>query len=261
MSLFAIAFIAVPFWKGSAIVATNNINIELFKTNEARLNKQYQTKVLSEKDYKEALTELQLTLLDDTNGSQSTLNTNKTDTGLIIVSVMLVFIMSPILYFSLGDQQWADIDNTRVAQQHESIMVLVERLALKLEQQPNDIEGWALLSSSYINFKQYDKAANAYAHLHQLVGDDPELLVDYADVLVMVGMPDSLTLAEKLLDTALEQTPNNRDGLWVMGNVKFKQHDYEQSLKYLTKAQQQFVAKNEPHSELLKQIDRVKNKQ
>ncbi|NOQ81101.1 MAG: c-type cytochrome biogenesis protein CcmI [Methylophaga sp.] len=258
MSLFAIAIIAVPFWKTSTTVTTNNINIELFKTNEARLNQQYQAGGLNEEDYKQALTELQLALLDDANGSARSVNTNKTDTGLIIVSMMFVLIMSPLLYFSLGNQQWAEIDSA--AQQHKSFPMLVERLALKLEQQPDDIEGWALLSRSYINFKQYDKAANAYAHLHQLVGDEPTLLVEYADVLVMVGMPDALALAEMLLDKALEQTPNNRNGLWVMGNVKFKQYDYEQSLEYLTKAQQQFIAENEPHSELIKQIVRVKNK-
>lgn len=261
MSLFAIAIIAIPFWKTSTKVVANNINIELFKTNEAHLNQQYQTGRLSEKEYKKAVTELQLTLLDDTNGSYSSVNTNKTDTGLIIVSMMLVLIVSPLLYSSLGNQQWAEIDNTRAAQQHQSISMLVDRLALKLEQQPDDIEGWALLSRSYINFKQYDKAANAYAHLHQLVGDDPTLLVNYADVLVMVGTPEALALAEKLLDEALEQIPNDRNGLWVMGNVKFKQHDYEQSLEYLTKAKQQFIAENEPHSGLIKQIDRVKNKQ
>lgn len=46
-----------------------------------------------------------------------------------------------------------------------------------------------------------------------------------------------------------------------MDNVKFKQHDYEQSLEYLTKAKQQFIAENEPHSLLNEQIVRVKNKQ
>ena len=147
------------------------------------------------------------------------------------------------------------------AEQHQSISMLVDQLALKLKQQPEDIEGWALLSRSYINFKQYDKAANAYAYLHRLVGDEPSLLVEYADVLVLEGSSESLALAETLLNTVLEQTPNNRDGLWLMGNVKFKQYDYERSLEYLTKAKQQFILEDEPHDGLIKQIDWIMNNQ
>jgi len=261
MSLATIAIIAVPFWKTSTKVATNNINIELFKMNEASLNQQYQTGGLNDKEYKQALTELQLTLLDDANKVQNSVDTNKTGTGLIIVSIMFVLITSPLLYFSLGNQQWAEAANVRDEQQHQSLSMLVDKLAIKLEQEPDDIEGWALLARSYINFKQYDKAANVYGHLHQLVGDEPTLLVEYADILVMVGTPDALSKAESLLDDALEKVPNNRNGLWVMGNVKFKQQEYEQSLDYLTKAKQQFIVENESHSELIKQIERVRNKQ
>lgn len=145
-------------------------------------------------------------------------------------------------------------------EQNQSFAMLVKKLERRLEQQPDDVEGWMLLSRSYIKFEEYDKAANAYANLHQLVGDEPTLLVEYADVLTMVGTSGALILAEMLLNKALEQTPNNRDGLWIMGNVKYKQHHYDQALQYLNKAKQQFILDNEPHSNLLKQIDRVKNK-
>jgi cytochrome c-type biogenesis protein CcmH len=260
MVLFAIAIFVVPYWKTTTTIATNNINIELFKSNESYLNQRYQMGELSENDYKQALTELQLTLLDDANGSRSSESTKKTDIGLIIASMVFVLIMSPLIYFSLGNQQWLEYENTDT-EQLQSFLMLVNKLERKLEQKPDDIEGWLLLSRSYIKFKEYDKAANAYAHLYQLVGDEPTLLVDYADVLVMVGTTKALTLAEILLNKALAQTPNNRDGLWVMGNVKFKQHDYDQSLEFLTKAKQQFIADNEPHDGLIKQIARVKNKQ
>lgn len=258
MTALAIAIIAIPFWQSTSTVTTNNINIELFKSNEAQLKQQYQMGELSEPDYQQALTELQLTLLDDTNASDKSAKTNKMGTGLITASMVFVIIMSPLIYFSLGNQQWLEFDNAD-AEQHQSFLMLVNQLERKLEQQPDDIEGWALLSRSYIKFKEYDKAANAYAHLYELVGNEPALLVEYADVLVMVGTTGALTLAEMLLTKALEQIPNDRDGLWIMGNVKYKQHDYERSLDYLNKAKQQFLLENEPHDELIKQIERVTN--
>lgn len=262
MLLLAVAIIVIPYWKAKANinVATNSINIELFKSNEAQLKQQYQTGELSEQDYQQALTELQLTLLDDAKTSDSLVKTDNANTWAVISSITFVLIVSPMIYFYIGSQQWLEFGNSS-AEQNQSFAMLVEKLERRLEQQPDDVEGWLLLSRSYIKFKEYDKAANAYGHLHQLVGDEPALLVDYADVLTMVGTSGALILAEMLLNKALQQSPHDRDGLWIMGNVKYKQHNYDQALEYLNKAKQQFILDNDPHNELIKQIARVKNEQ
>jgi cytochrome c-type biogenesis protein CcmH len=55
------------------------------------------------------------------------------------------------------------------------INAMVERLAARLEQQPDDVAGWARLGRSYMVLNQPDKAREAYAHALKLKPDDPGL--------------------------------------------------------------------------------------
>jgi len=57
---------------------------------------------------------------------------------------------------------------------------MVGRLAARLEQQPDDVEGWARLGRSYMVLNQPAKARDAYARAVKLRPDDPELKAAYA---------------------------------------------------------------------------------
>lgn len=61
------------------------------------------------------------------------------------------------------------------------INAMVERLAARLDQQPDDVEGWARLGRSYMVLNQPDKAREAYARAVKLKPDDPELKQALAD--------------------------------------------------------------------------------
>lgn len=61
---------------------------------------------------------------------------------------------------------------------------LVVNLAARLEQNPDDAQGWRMLGWSYFNTKRYDKAAKAYARAVALKNDDPDLQSAYGETLV-----------------------------------------------------------------------------
>ena len=58
---------------------------------------------------------------------------------------------------------------------------MVERLAARLEQQPDDVDGWTRLGRSYMVLNQPAKARDAYAHAVKLRPDDPALKAAYAE--------------------------------------------------------------------------------
>lgn len=58
---------------------------------------------------------------------------------------------------------------------------MVERLAARLEQQPDDVEGWARLGRSYMVLNQPAKARDAYARAVKLRPGDPSLQAAYAE--------------------------------------------------------------------------------
>ena len=55
------------------------------------------------------------------------------------------------------------------------IEAMVERLAARLEQQPEDVEGWSRLGRSYMVLHRPDKAREAYVRALKLRPDDPLL--------------------------------------------------------------------------------------
>jgi cytochrome c-type biogenesis protein CcmH len=55
------------------------------------------------------------------------------------------------------------------------INAMVERLAVRLEQQPDDVDGWVRLGRSYMVLNQPDRARDAYARAMKLKPDDPEI--------------------------------------------------------------------------------------
>ena len=59
--------------------------------------------------------------------------------------------------------------------QRAMINAMVARLAARLEQQPNDVEGWTRLGRSYMVLNEPAKARQAYARAVKLKPDDPAL--------------------------------------------------------------------------------------
>jgi cytochrome c-type biogenesis protein CcmH len=60
-------------------------------------------------------------------------------------------------------------------ERHAMILTMVGNLAARLEQQPDDVEGWARLGRSYMVLNQPDKAREAYAHALKLKPEDAAL--------------------------------------------------------------------------------------
>ena len=55
------------------------------------------------------------------------------------------------------------------------ILAMVGKLAARLENEPDDVEGWTRLGRSYMVLNQPDKAREAYAHALKLKPDDATL--------------------------------------------------------------------------------------
>jgi cytochrome c-type biogenesis protein CcmH len=61
------------------------------------------------------------------------------------------------------------------------ILAMVGNLAARLEQQPDDVDGWARLGRSYMVLNEPQKARDAYAHAVKLKPDDAALQQAYAE--------------------------------------------------------------------------------
>jgi cytochrome c-type biogenesis protein CcmH len=61
---------------------------------------------------------------------------------------------------------------------------MVQRLATRLEEQPNDIDGWLRLGNAYKVLNRVSPSIDAYARAKDLSPQNPAVLVQYADALI-----------------------------------------------------------------------------
>ena len=114
----------------------------------------------------------------------------------------------------------------------EQMAALVERLAARMQQKPDDAEGWVLLGRSRITLGQYDRAAEAYAQAVKLVPDDASLLADYADALAMAQGQKLDGEPIALVKRALQIDPRHVKALALAGTAEFDRGNFAAAIAY-----------------------------
>ena len=114
----------------------------------------------------------------------------------------------------------------------QQIAAMVEALAQKLKQRPDDAGGWVLLARSYSALGRFAESAEAYEHAETLVRDDADLLADYADVLAMAQGKRLAGKPAALVERALAIDPGHRKALALAGTIALEAHDYTASLGF-----------------------------
>jgi cytochrome c-type biogenesis protein CcmH len=113
---------------------------------------------------------------------------------------------------------------------------LVDKLAARMHDAPNDGEGWALLARTYAQLKRYPEALEAFGYAARLLPNDPVLLADFATASAeqkgsWQGEPSKLAAA------ALAAGPNEPRALVAGGHAAFERHDYANALVLWQKAE------------------------
>lgn len=142
-----------------------------------------------------------------------------------VTASVLVPVIAIGMYVLVGNWRVA-IGNEQLAAQR-SVNEMVADLARRLNTTDSgDAEGWIMLGRSYVVMGRYADAVPAYAHAVSLLGDgNANLLVDYAEAMILAN-PDQLTQqAAPLLEKALRAAPDNPKALWYGGLLALKQQN------------------------------------
>jgi cytochrome c-type biogenesis protein CcmH len=126
----------------------------------------------------------------------------------------------------------------------------VASLARRLEQNPNDVQGWTMLGRSYTSMEKYKEASDAYAKATELKSDDADLWADYAFAMAMANGQHLQGRPQELIRKSLQLDPDNAKALELAGSAAFETKNYEQAVDYW----QRLLAKTPAGSELAKTI-------
>jgi cytochrome c-type biogenesis protein CcmH len=211
----------------------NAINIELYRTQVARLEEELNEGLLDPKAYEAARQEIDRNLLDDTADSETVARTRSGRIPAIITAIV-VPVVAISLYLGLGRADLADIQPQKTPDVHQ-IEAMMTKLINHLKEKPDDSEGWVMLGRSYTALNEYDKAEDAYKKAYKLIGDDPDFLADYAEIIAMNRNNELAGEPRKLLQTALKKNPNAIKALWLSGHAELQLGHDKQAVAYWKK--------------------------
>ena len=240
-------------------IPRHDLNVRIAQQRLAELQIELKNEQLSETDFNTNQTDLEDSLLTDIE-SEEKLQTLKKSGPLPVLIVGTLFpIVVIALYLTLGsenylssEKQIATIDiNSRSAE------ALLEELKLRLEQNPMDREGWAILANAMMSLGNYTQAVSAYETLYALTVDDAEVMVRYADALAMLEGGALNEQAITLLDRALKIDPGQPQALWMAGMAAEARGDLPGALEYWYRLKPTLQTDPQAQSKLQALITRV----
>ena len=113
---------------------------------------------------------------------------------------------------------------------------MVERLAKRLESQPDDAKGWKTLAHSYYALKRFPEAVKAYESLLKISAPDAGTLADYADALAMAQGRSLSGKPMELIREALKLDPAQWKALSMAATEAFARKDYSTAIAYWERA-------------------------
>jgi cytochrome c-type biogenesis protein CcmH len=149
----------------------------------------------------------------------------------------------------LAGSEGAGADSGSHSVTPEQIAAMVDRLAQRLKEQPNDPEGWTMLARSYVAMGRHADAVPAFEKAAALRPDDADLLSDYADALAMAQGRTLQGRPAELVQRALKADPRNPKALALAGTIDFERKDYAAAVKHW-----QALVEADPQGELAQQI-------
>ena len=225
--LVLVALFRPFFWKMTVHHASRQqLNAAIYKEEIAKLEKERAEGLIDGAAYEISHAEMRQRLFQDTSEDDGVAVLGSPKTTIIALTIFIP-VIAAAMYFWLGSaQQIADGGaKQQVAQQ--DVEKMVAGLAAKMEQDPANLKGWAMLARSYKVLGRPKDAEKAYDRAGSYLDGDAQLLADYADVSASNANGSFEGKPQAIINRALKADPNNMMALWLAGTADYNRGDYK----------------------------------
>jgi cytochrome c-type biogenesis protein CcmH len=153
-------------------------------------------------------------------------------------------------------QQMQAAQDMTPEQRQAMVRSMVERLRGRLEENPDNLQGWLQLGRSYDVLGQSEKAVEAYSQAAELAPEDPEVLGRYARA-VRQDAGQQTQRSVELSRRVLELDPTNPEALWFTAMAELRQGNKNEARRLFDKALAQLPADTPQTAELRKRADEM----
>lgn len=248
-------------------------NAQIYRQHKAQLDAQLQSGELDASAHDVAWQELQSRLLQEAQ-AERTITWHNPKRTLWAVALALP-VMATGLYAVLGEPQALGVNPVDPMQQAaasgsaggggpavtpDEVERMVAGLAAKLEKDPANVAGWNMLIRSYKALGRLEQAEQAYDRAAPYIGQDAQLLADYADISAANAGGQFTGKPERLIAQALRVDPKHPLALWLAGTAAFEKQDYPLALKQWEKLQAILPPDSEDAKTMAQTMVRVRSK-
>lgn len=282
MLAVALVYVLPPALRAAASQATEeiarrNANIAIYRDQLAELEDDLRNGIVSHEQYGQDRDDIERRLLEDTATEKTATKPVKVSADARKHAYMLgigLALVAVIFYLRVGNPE--AVTNAAMPslaattptappmaaggeRSQAQIEANVAALAKRLQANPSDAQGWAMLARSYSSLERYGEAAGAYAKLTELTPNDADLWAEYAFAVAMASGRKLEGKPMELIDQALKIDPNNARALGLAANAAFEAKNYQKAIDYWQRLLKQVPAGSEIAKTIQERIDEAKS--
>jgi cytochrome c-type biogenesis protein CcmH len=238
MVVVALAFLVPPLVGRRAIRPTHRSgqNLAIARERLRDLRAEHRQGALSDAEFDKARRDLEDSLLVSLADDEEPADERNTSPYWPVAIAVAVPVLAGTLYLVLGAPGAFEAPDRRPGvaaggTDAPSVESLLARLEDRLAANPDDEQGWRILARTYLSLQRFDEAVKAFERLMALAGDDPEVMVQYADALAMQAGGDLSGRPSGLVERALSINPSEPQGLWLGGLAAESRGQYQLAIE------------------------------
>lgn len=245
LSVLAALFVVTPFLRKEKIVRVdhdaNAERIAIYRQRLQELDEELANARIDTLVHYESVRELKRRLLNELSPEQ--VLTSKGDNRIIaLTGVIFVVALSVTFYHWTGNakhvENWyqaveklPEYGERAVLQTGEpltpnELQAFALGLRTKLASDGDDAVAWMLLGRVAMSINDFEMAMQAFDKALAMNPDNPNILVNYSQVLLVEGSDSGMNRAAKMLSKVLSQDPTNIDAISLLALIAYERKDW-----------------------------------
>ena len=227
MTLLAILIIGVPIARGAGGARNDaaQANIAIYRRRVRELDEERAAGSIAQQNLAAARAEIDRQLLDDVGEEKAASVTNNSGRRRLPAALLASLLVPGVVigfyawsgFPSLPDQGPPGILQGDAQAQLAFVEKQLSRLETRLQQQPDDGEGWLILGRAYALLGRYADAAEAFKKAQDVLGASAPVFAERAQALARAADGRFEGEPARLLASALQLDPGNTQALWLSG--------------------------------------------
>lgn len=221
-------------------------NAKVYRDQIADLDREHESGHISDAEWQQSRDELSMRLLEDTSAQDDPVAKQEKPALWTAVLVAVALPLSAVgMYMWVGEP---DALNPMAVQSNDKLdptqlLQMAESLAQKLNDKPDNLQGWVMLGRTYRTLEKFDASVQAYDRALKLSADD-DLKLERVEVLAMKSQGNFEGEPWTVIRDILQRDPQNYGALLMAGSASYSHEKFADALKYWQQARKPLAADN-----------------